>query len=78
MNSENIKKVTNQAIEQLIMALNEDRNETLTRVMPPPGVRIPWRERCKPGPRHHPFAPSLRLRRNLFCREQDTWFSQPA
>jgi hypothetical protein len=30
MNSENIKKVTNQAIEQLITALNEGRSETLT------------------------------------------------
>jgi antirestriction protein ArdC len=29
MNSENIKKVTNQAIEQLIAALNEGRSETL-------------------------------------------------
>jgi antirestriction protein ArdC len=29
MNSENIKKVTNQAIEQLITALNEGRSETL-------------------------------------------------
>ena len=31
MNSENIKKVTNQAIERLITALNEGRSETLTR-----------------------------------------------
>jgi hypothetical protein len=23
-------------------------------VMPQLGVRISWRERCKPGPRHHP------------------------
>ena len=30
MNSENAKKVTNQAIEQLITALNEGRSETLT------------------------------------------------
>ena len=30
MNSENIKKITNQAIEQLITALNEGRSETLT------------------------------------------------
>jgi hypothetical protein len=30
MNSEDIKKVTNQAIEQLIRALNEGRSETLT------------------------------------------------
>src|SRR5260370_22084163 len=30
MNSENIKKVTNQAVEQLITALNEGRSETLT------------------------------------------------
>ena len=29
MNSENIKKVTNQAIEQLITALNQGRSETL-------------------------------------------------
>src|SRR6202051_4769619 len=29
MNSENIKKVTNQAIETLTMALNEGRSETL-------------------------------------------------
>jgi hypothetical protein len=29
MNSENIKKITNQAIEQLITALNEGRSETL-------------------------------------------------
>src|SRR5260370_4546753 len=29
MNSENIKKVTNQAIEQLMDALNEGRSETL-------------------------------------------------
>src|SRR6202453_384341 len=30
MNSENIKNITNQAIEQLIAALNEGRSETLT------------------------------------------------
>ena len=30
MNSENIKKITNQAIEQLITALNQGRSETLT------------------------------------------------
>jgi antirestriction protein ArdC len=30
MNSENIKKLTNQAIEQLIVALSEGRSETLT------------------------------------------------
>ena len=30
MNSENIKRVTNQAIDQLITALNEGRSETLT------------------------------------------------
>ncbi len=29
MNSENVKKVTNQAIEQLITALNQGRSETL-------------------------------------------------
>src|ERR1035438_203879 len=29
MNSENIKKVTNQAIEQLVAALNQGRSETL-------------------------------------------------
>jgi hypothetical protein len=33
MNSENIKKVTNQAIEQLITALNEGRSETLTQYL---------------------------------------------
>jgi len=44
-------------------------------VMLPPGARIPWCGRCKPGPRHHPFAPSLRPRRNLICREQDASFS---
>ncbi len=33
MNSENIKKVTNQAIEQLIAALNERRSETLTQYL---------------------------------------------
>ena len=33
MNSENIKKVTNQAVEQLITALNEGRSETLTRYL---------------------------------------------
>ncbi len=33
MNSENIKKVTNQAIEQLIMTLNEGRTEKLTQYL---------------------------------------------
>ena len=33
MNSENIKKVTNQAIEQLITALNEGRSEALTQYL---------------------------------------------
>jgi hypothetical protein len=33
MNSENIKKVTNQAIEQLITALDEGRSETLTQYL---------------------------------------------
>jgi antirestriction protein ArdC len=33
MNSENIKKVANQAIEQLITALNEGRSETLTQYL---------------------------------------------
>src|SRR5271156_5866965 len=33
MNSENIKKVTNQAIEQLLTALNEGRSETLTQYL---------------------------------------------
>jgi antirestriction protein ArdC len=33
MNSENIKKITNQAIEQLISALNEGRSETLTQYL---------------------------------------------
>jgi len=33
MNSENIKKITNQAIEQLITALNQGRSETLTRYL---------------------------------------------
>jgi antirestriction protein ArdC len=33
MNSENIKNVTNQAIEQLITALNEGRSETLTQYL---------------------------------------------
>src|ERR1700686_2308917 len=33
MNSENIKKVTNQAIEQLVTALNEGRSETLTQYL---------------------------------------------
>src|SRR5712692_4616896 len=33
MNSENIKKVTNQAIEQLVAALNEGRSETLTQYL---------------------------------------------
>ena len=35
MNSENIKKITNQAIEQLITALNEGRSETLTQYLAP-------------------------------------------
>jgi hypothetical protein len=29
------------------------------------------------GPRHHPFAPSLLLRTNLLCHEQDTWVLRP-
>ena len=33
MNSENIKKITNQGIEQLITALNEGRRETLTQYL---------------------------------------------
>src|ERR1700678_2896333 len=33
MNSENIKKITNHAIEQLITALNEGRSETLTQYL---------------------------------------------
>jgi hypothetical protein len=33
MNSENIKAVTNQAIEQLTTALNEGRSETLTQYL---------------------------------------------
>src|SRR5271168_498233 len=33
MNSENIKKVTNQAIEQLVVALNQGRSETLTQYL---------------------------------------------
>jgi antirestriction protein ArdC len=33
MNSENIKKIANQAIEQLITALNEGRTETLTQYL---------------------------------------------
>src|ERR1035437_8246586 len=33
MNSENIKKATNQAIEQLVAALNEGRTETLTQYL---------------------------------------------
>jgi len=33
MNSENIKKLTNQAIEKLITALNEGRSETLTQYL---------------------------------------------
>lgn len=33
MNSENIKKITNQAIEQLIAALNEGHSETLTQYL---------------------------------------------
>jgi antirestriction protein ArdC len=33
MNSENIKKITNQAIEQLITALNEGRSEKLTQYL---------------------------------------------
>ena len=33
MNSENINKVTNQAIEQLITSLNESRSETLTQYL---------------------------------------------
>jgi hypothetical protein len=33
MNSENFKKITNQAIEQLITALNEGRSETLTQYL---------------------------------------------
>jgi antirestriction protein ArdC len=33
MNSENIKNITNQAIEQLITALNEGRSETLTQYL---------------------------------------------
>jgi len=33
MNSENIKKLTNQALEQLVAALNEGRSETLTQYL---------------------------------------------
>src|SRR5579864_3709456 len=33
MNSENIKKITNQAIEQLVAALNQGRSETLTQYL---------------------------------------------
>src|ERR1700678_1443992 len=33
MNSENIKKITNQAIEQLLSALNEGRSETLAQYL---------------------------------------------
>jgi hypothetical protein len=33
MNSENIKKATNQAIEQLVAALNQGRSETLTQYL---------------------------------------------
>jgi antirestriction protein ArdC len=33
MNSENIKKIANQAIEQLVAALNEGRSETLTQYL---------------------------------------------
>src|SRR5271170_4925446 len=33
MNSENIKKVTNQGIEQLVAALNQGRSETLTQYL---------------------------------------------
>ncbi|MGA2606788.1 MAG: ArdC family protein [Halobacteriota archaeon] len=33
MNSENVKKITNQAIEQLITALNQGRSETLTQYL---------------------------------------------
>jgi hypothetical protein len=33
MNSENIKKVANQAIEQLMTALNAGRSETLTQYL---------------------------------------------
>src|ERR1700689_1005 len=33
MNSENIKKLTNQAIEKLITALDEGRSETLTQYL---------------------------------------------
>ncbi len=33
MNSENIKKITNQATEQLITALNEGRSEMLTQYL---------------------------------------------
>jgi hypothetical protein len=45
MNSENIKKVTNQAIEQLITALNESRCETLTRYLRAIGRFPPEKER---------------------------------
>jgi hypothetical protein len=44
MNSENVKKVTNQAIEQLITALNESRCETLTRYLRAIGRFPPERE----------------------------------
>jgi hypothetical protein len=33
MNSENIKKVTNQAIEHLVAALNQGRSEILTQYL---------------------------------------------
>ena len=33
MNSENIKKIANQTIEQLITALNQGRSETLTQYL---------------------------------------------
>jgi hypothetical protein len=33
MNSENIKKIANQTIEQLITALNESRSETLAQYL---------------------------------------------
>jgi hypothetical protein len=51
MNSENIKKVTNLPIEQRIAALNEGWSETVMRVTPPPGGKIPCFGRCARLPR---------------------------
>jgi hypothetical protein len=47
-------------------------------VMPQLGVRISWRERCKPGPRHHPRVSWPVRRRSPLCPAQHRFLSQTA